>query len=101
MLRAVLVRTLKEGVTYEQRKGAWVPEGVDAGYPARTCVGRNVSDERQVITVLELDTSIEDFEAIRGSLTRPDARGRLGAIVETTELGASTKRSWDPRPLAR
>lgn len=86
MLRAVFVRTLKSGVTYEQFKDAWVPEGIDAGYPAKTSVGRNVSNDRQVITILELDVSIEEFGGIAASLTRPDARGRLGEIVETTEL---------------
>ncbi len=86
MLRAVFVRTLKPGVTYEQFKDAWVPEDIDAGYPARTSVGRNVSNDRQVITILELNVSVEEFAAIVDSLTRTDARERLSEIVETTEL---------------
>ncbi len=86
MLRAVFVRTLRPGVTYEQFRDAWVPEGIAGGYPARTSVGRNVANDRQVITILELDVSIEEFGTIADSLTRPDARERLGEIVETTEL---------------
>lgn len=86
MLRAVFVRTLKSGVTYEQFKDAWVPGRVDADYPARASVGRNVSNDRQVITILELEMSVEEFGAIAASLTRPDALERLGEIVETTEL---------------
>ncbi len=85
MLRAVFVRTLKAGVTYEQFKEAWVPEDVD-GYPARVSVSRNVADDRQVITVLELDMSLAEFEDKRTALTRPDALERLAEIVETTEL---------------
>lgn len=86
MLRAVFVRTLKAGVTYEQFKQAWVPEDVD-GYPGKVSVSRNVADDRQVITVLELDMSLAEFEDKRTALTRPDALERLAEIVETTELG--------------
>ncbi|MFD1536340.1 hypothetical protein [Nonomuraea guangzhouensis] len=81
----MFVRTLKAGVTYEQFKEAWVPEDVD-GYPARVSVSRNVADDRQVITVLELDMSLAEFEDKRTALTRPDALERLAEIVETTEL---------------
>jgi|SRR3954447_21143664 len=85
MLRAVFVRTLKAGVTYEQFKEAWVPEDTD-GYPAKFSVSRNVTDGRQVITVLELDMSLAEFEEKRTALTRPDALERLAEIVDTTEL---------------
>lgn len=86
MLHAVFVRTLRPGVTYEQFRDAWMPERVEGHYPARTSVGRNVSNDRQVITILELDVAAEDFAAVAGSLTRPDAPGRLADIVATTEL---------------
>lgn len=86
MLHAVFVRILRPGVTYEQFKDACMPEHVEGAYPARTSVGRNVSDDRQVITILELDVSAEEFAAVAGSLTRPDAPGRLRDIVATTEL---------------
>ncbi|MGI8722424.1 MAG: hypothetical protein ACR2JG_09380 [Geodermatophilaceae bacterium] len=86
MLHAVFVRTLRPGVTYEQFRDAWMPEGVEGHYAARTSVGRNVSNDRQVITILELDVAAEDFAAVAGSLTRPDAPGRLDEIVATTEL---------------
>jgi len=86
MLHAVFVRTLRPGVTYEQFKDAWLPEHVEGHYPARTSVGRNVSNDRQVITILELDVSSDEFVAVAGSLTRPDAPGRLDEIVATTEL---------------
>ena len=85
MLRAVFVRTLKAGVTYEQFKDAWVPGDV-GGYPAKVSVARNVSADRQVITVLELDMSLAEFEEKRAALTRSDALERLAEIVETTEL---------------
>jgi hypothetical protein len=86
MLHAVFVRTLRPGVTYEQFRDAWLPERVEGRYPARTSVGRNVSNDRQVITILELDVAADEFAAVAGSLTRPDAAARLEEIVATTEL---------------
>ncbi len=86
MLHAVFVRTLRPGVTYEQFRDAWLPERVEGHYPARTSVGRNVSNDRQVITILEFDVAADDFAAVAGSLTRADAPKRLEEIVVTTEL---------------
>jgi hypothetical protein len=88
MLRAVFVRTLKPGVTYEQFKDAWLPGDAGARYPARASVGRNVSDDRQVITILELDMSLAEFQDARAGLARPDALERLAEIVESTQLEA-------------
>jgi len=86
MLRAVFVRTLKPGVTYQQFRDAWMPEQVYGRYPAKTSVGRNVGDDRQVITVLEMDVSAEEFTLVAPTLTRPDAVDRLAEIVESTQL---------------
>jgi len=80
------VRTLKPGVTYDQFKDAWVPEGIEGDYPVKTRVSRNVSNDRQVMTILELDIPLEEFKAVSASLTRPDALERLEEIVEATQL---------------
>ncbi|MEV0613501.1 hypothetical protein AB0I81_09265 [Nonomuraea sp. NPDC050404] len=98
MLRAVFVRTLKAGVTYERFKQAWVPEELD-GYPAKVSVSRSLADDRQVITVLELDMSLAEFEGKRGALTRPDALERLAEIVETTELEGLYEEVFNDRNL--
>lgn len=87
MLWAVFARTLKPGVTYEQFKDAWVPE-TETGYLVRASVGRNVANDRQVITILELEMPLAEFQAARGALARPDALARLAEIVESTELEA-------------
>jgi hypothetical protein len=68
----VLVRTLKPGVTYEQLKDAWVPEGTAGRYPARVRVARNVANDSQVITILELDVPVSEFKA---ASARVDATG--------------------------
>jgi hypothetical protein len=86
MLRAVFVRTLKPGVTYEQFKEAWIPEGLTGRYPATARVARNVANERQVITIIEVDVPAAEFKAASATLTRADALARLAGIVETTQL---------------
>ena len=86
MLRAVFVRTLKSGVTYEQFKDAWVPEGTSGDYPVAVRVSRNVANDRQVITIVEVDVPFAEFETASAALTRPDARQRLAEIVEVTDL---------------
>ncbi|MGN9844240.1 hypothetical protein ACTMTI_39565 [Nonomuraea sp. H19] len=98
MLRAVFVRTLKAGVTYEQFKDAWVPEDMD-GYPAKVSVSRDVADDRQVITVLELDMSPAEFEDKQAALTRSDALERLAEIVHTTELVGLYEEVFDDSAL--
>ncbi len=101
MLRAVFVRTLKPGVTYEQFKEAWVPEGLKGDYPAKVRVARNLANDRQVITILELDVSASEFKAASASLTRPDALERLGEIVETTQLEDLYEDIFDEASLSR
>jgi hypothetical protein len=86
MLGAVFVRTLKPGVTSEHFKDTWVPEGVDGDYPVAASVSRNAANDRQVITILELDVSLGVRIDERVALTRPDALERLNDIVDTTEL---------------
>jgi hypothetical protein len=86
MLRAVFVRTLKPGVTYQQFRDAWLPEGLIGQYPATVRVARNVANDRQVITIIELDVPPAEFRPASASLTRPDALARLAEIVETTQL---------------
>ncbi len=75
-----------DGVSYEQFRDAWAPENDDDAYPAVVSVGRSVTNDRQVITILEVDVAPEKFASVAGSLTRPDALQRLAEIVESTEL---------------
>jgi len=101
MLRAVFVRTLKPEVTYEQFKEAWAPEGLKGNYPAIIRVARNVANDRQVITILELDITAAEFKAVSASLTRPDALERLADIVETTQLEGLYEDVFDERSLSQ
>lgn len=99
MLRAVFVRTLKPGVTYEQFKAAWLPEGTAGDYPARTWVSRNVANDRQVITVVEFDVPVAEIATTIASLIRPDARDRLSEITATSELEAVFEDVFDETTL--
>ncbi len=99
MLRAVFVRTLKPGVTYKEFKDAWVPEDLDGDYPVQASVSRNAANDRQVITILESDVSIEEFTAMTPSLIRPDSHRRLSEIVETTELEGVYSEVFDNESL--
>jgi len=49
-------------------------------------VARNVANDRQVITIIELDVPAGEVKAAIASLTLPDALARLAEIVETTQL---------------
>jgi hypothetical protein len=82
----VFVRTLKPGVSYEQFLAAWAPEAAHGDYPASVSVSRSTRNDRQVVTILELDVAPGDFTSVAGSLTRPDALDRLAEIVESTQL---------------
>lgn len=86
MLRAVFARTLKPGVSFEQFKDAWVPERDADPYPARASIGRSLADDRQVLTIIELDVAPEEFPAVSATLTRPDAVDRIAELVESTQL---------------
>jgi hypothetical protein len=82
----VFVRTLKPGVTYQQFREAWVPQGLSGRYPATVRVARNIANDRQVITIIELDVPAAEFRSASAALTRPDALARLAEIIETTQL---------------
>jgi hypothetical protein len=99
MLRAVFVRTLKPGVSYEQFKDAWVPEGLSGPYPATARVARNLANDRQVITIIELDVPAAGFSAASSALTRPDALARLAEIVDSTELEGVYEDIFDEKTL--
>jgi len=99
LVRAVFVRRLRPGVTYEQYKDAWVPDGTEGDYPATVRVARNVADDRQVITIIALDVPAAEFRAASASLTRPDALQCLAEVVESTVLEGLYEDVYDETSL--
>jgi hypothetical protein len=87
MLRAVYVRTLKEGVTDDAYIDAWMPEGVDrADYPAKVSVSHSTVHERQTVTVFEFDGDPEHVLEALAPLVRPDWRDRVAEVIEGTDV---------------
>ncbi len=87
MLRAVYVRTLKDGVTDDEYIDAWMPEGVAReDYPARVTVSHSTVDERQTVTVFEFDGDSEHVLDALAALVRPDWRDRVAALVDGTDV---------------
>lgn len=87
MLRAVYVRTLKDGVTDDEYVDAWMPEGVAReDYPARVSVSHSTVQERDTVTVFEFDGDPEHVLDALGALVRPDWRDRVSAVVEGTAV---------------
>lgn len=45
-----------------------------------------MSDDRKVLTIIELDIAPEGFNSIAPTLFRPDASDRIAELVVSTEL---------------
>lgn len=89
MLRAVFARTLKPGVTDEEFIHAWLPPGLTPdSYPSGVSISHNITDQRQIISIFEVDTTPQDFPGVLTSLVHPDSAARLAEIVESTQLEA-------------
>jgi hypothetical protein len=99
MLRAVFVRTLKPGVTYDEFKAAWMPEGMTGRYPVKAWLSRNIANDRQVITIFELDVAVGDLTTTVAALVRPDAKDRVAELVESTQLEAVFEDVFDQTSL--
>lgn len=87
MLRAVYVRTLKDGVSDDQYIDAWMPEGVSReDYPARVSISHSTVDERQTVTVFEFEGDPEHVLDALAALVRPDWRDRVAEVIEGTDV---------------
>jgi hypothetical protein len=87
MLRAVYVRTLRDGVSDDEYIDAWMPEGTARqDYPARVSVSHSTVDERQTVTVFEFEGDPDHVLDALGALVRPDWRDRVAAVIEGTDV---------------
>ncbi|MFD1722691.1 hypothetical protein [Amnibacterium endophyticum] len=87
MLRAIYVRTLKEGVSDDDYIAAWMPEGVSReDYQAKVTVSHSTVHERQTVTVFEFEGDPDDVLEELGGLVRPDWRDRVAEVVEGTDV---------------
>ena len=86
MFCAVLIRRLKEGVSFEEFRKAWEPEPGHFGGPVRVTHARRSDDEREIISFSLLDIGAED---LRASLERiaegeRERHERIAGVIETT-----------------
>ena len=86
MFCAVLIRRLKEGVSFEEFRKAWEPEPGHFGGPVRVTHARRIDDEREIISFSLLDIGAED---LRASLKRiaegeRERNERIAGVIETT-----------------
>jgi hypothetical protein len=84
MLVAVLVRRLKEGVTYEQFREAWAPEH-GFGRDVRVLNAINVEDPRELVSVgLMPDATREELPAFLESMAASEAarQERIEDVVD-------------------
>ncbi|RSM86263.1 hypothetical protein DMH04_13900 [Kibdelosporangium aridum] len=89
MLRAVFARTLKPGVTDEEFIRTWLPPGLTTdSYPSTVSISHNIADQRQIISIFEVDCTPQEFPDVLASLVHPDSAARLAEIVESTQLEA-------------
>jgi hypothetical protein len=87
MLRAVYVRTLKDGVSDDQYVDAWMPEGTAReDYPARVSVSHSTVNERETVTVFEFEGDPDHVLDALGALVRPDWRDRVAEVIEGTDV---------------
>ncbi len=85
MVIAAYVRTLRPGVSIAKFIEAWRPEGDDP-YPAQVEVAVDPTDDRKVLTLIRVEGSMEDLQALMPDLVHPDSEARLGEVVESTDL---------------
>jgi hypothetical protein len=89
MFIAVLIRTLREGKTYEDFVDAWYPDkgfGVDGRGPF---TAQSLENEREILTVGFMD--LPDREAVNQALTRVGEQeavrhDRIDEVIESTTV---------------
>ena len=91
MIYAVLRRTLRDGVTFEQFREAWAPpEGLQhADFVVDHA--RSLANEREILSIGRLDMSVDDFVAFSASedfaRVNAERHERIAPLVEEDDGG--------------
>jgi len=87
VLRAIYVRTLKDGVSDDDYIAAWMPEGVAReDYPAKVTISHSTVNERETVTVFEFEGEPGNVLDELADLVRPDWRDRVAEVVDDTAV---------------
>ena len=87
MLWSVLVRRLKEGMTFEQSREAWVAEPGHFGMAVRVVHARRTDDEREILSFSFLDIDTEEVSAA-GQIAEGEKRrhDRISEVIGATVM---------------
>ncbi len=87
MLYAVLVRTLREGATYEDFRRSWLPAD-GYGVPTRVITARRVDNPSEVITIGAVDLPVERLDDALAVIANEEAQRHdaIDHVIESTEL---------------
>jgi hypothetical protein len=85
MLCAILVRRLKEGVSYEDFHRAWLPDQ-GFGVPARVRNARRVDDPQELLSVGFIDLPVEELADGLERVAAAERRrhDRIAQVIEST-----------------
>ena len=88
MLCSVLVRRLKEGMTFEQSREAWVAEPGHFGMAVRVVHARRTDDEREILSFSFLDIDTEEFSAAARQIAEGEKRrhDRISEVIGATVM---------------
>jgi hypothetical protein len=107
MVCSILVRRLKEGVSYQDFHQAWFPDQ-GFGVPARVRNARRVDDSRELLSVGFLDLPVEELAAGLERIADAERQrhDRIAQVIESTVITGiyEVLGDWDfssaPRPTA-
>src|SRR5438093_13764190 len=89
MILAVSVRTLNEGVSFDEFRKAWEPPG---GYPAelkRVYHGRALEDPYTIVSIGLLDLDPSELDRIRGESGEEERQRQMAALVESAVVDSA------------
>ena len=86
MFCSVLIRRLKEGVSFEDFRKAWEPEAGHFGLPVRVYHARRINDEREIVSFSLIDLNTEELDAIGQRIAEGEKRRheRIAELIEPT-----------------
>jgi hypothetical protein len=91
MIYAVLRRTLKEGVSFEEFREAWAPPPGGDTVDFVVTHARSIADPREILSVGRLDMGAEEFMEFAASerfaAVNAGRHERIAPLVEETDSG--------------
>jgi hypothetical protein len=83
---SVLLRRIKEGVSFENFRKAWEPEAGHFRLPVRTYHARRIDDERKITSFSLIDLDSAELDALGQRITEGEKRRheRITMVIELT-----------------